>query len=436
MNHHADIDVQIKNKTIFGFLFIFLGFGSFLIWAFYAPINQGVPGYGIVRISGERKEVQSLAGGSIGSILVREGDDVIKDQIIVKLNKTQAEAQKNIVFNQWFIAYVTQVRLQAEKNNLKKISWSSFINQIAEKNNLKKYIELQEQQFTTRKSEFLSSIEIQNRNIDGLKEQLQGQVSIKENHSLQKKLLLKELEGLQLLANDGFLAKNRLLEAQRGVSQIEAQISEDISNVGKLKQDIHQGQLKIILIEQTYRKDIENEISDTSKEISALDERLKSAQFDVDHTDIKAPVSGHVVDLRIHTEGGVVSPGQHLMDIVPINAPLIIEAKFSALVLDKLIPGLKVDVHFSGLNRLETPQLEGVVKTVSADQLIDETTRQPYFNAEIHLTDLSLKELRTNNITVKPGMPADVVVVTGERTLINYLLKPLNRRVLSSLKED
>ena len=122
--------------------------------------------------------------------------------------------------------------------------------------------------------------------------------------------------------------------------------------------------------------------------------------------------------------------------IVPDKTPLIIEAKFSSLVLDKLKPGLNVELHFSGLNRVETPQLDGIVRTVSADQLIDTTTQQPYFIAEINLTDESTKKLISKNIEIRPGMPADVVVITGERTMINYLLKPFNRRVLSSLKED
>lgn len=437
-NQQQDYEPQadINKINTLGLLLLCIGFGGFLLWAFFAPLDQGIPGSGTVRISGERKEIQALTGGSIESIFVREGDSVSEKQTLVKLNKVQAEAQRDIIMTQWIIAKATQVRLQTELANKPSITWPEDLLLLSDKYKDHTYLDLQDQQFHTRKSEFESTVAILNNNLNGLKEQLQGYIDIKNSHEKQQQLLSQELEGLKGLAKDGYIARNKFLETERNSAQLMAQIAEDLSNIGKTRQLISEAQLKIILNNQTHRKEIETQLADLNKDVGSLTDRLKAAQFDVDHTEIKAPTSGQVVGLRIHTEGGVLSAGQHLMDIVPDKTPLIIEAKFSSLVLDKLKPGLNVELHFSGLNRVETPQLDGIVRTVSADQLIDTTTQQPYFIAEINLTDESTKKLISKNIEIRPGMPADVVVITGERTMINYLLKPFNRRVLSSLKED
>ena len=429
-------DTNTRKPIIFGSVLLLLGFGGFLLWAFLAPLDQGIAGSGTVRISGERKEVQALTGGAIESLKVREGDLVSEDQVLIQLSKVQAQSQLNIVMTQWSIARAIQTRLQAEQKNEKEISWPADLTKFNSDPRIKASIELQNQQFQTRKSEFESTLAILNRNLDGLKEQLNGYITIKRSHNEQLNFQHQELSGLKDLAKDGYVARNRLLEAERNAAQLTAQLAEDLSNIGKTQQLIAENQLKILLNKQTFRKEVEMQLSDISKDVNSLADRLKSAQFDFDHTEIKAPTSGQIVGLKVHTEGGVLSAGQHIMDIVPSNSNLIVEAKFSSIVLDKLKPGLKVDLHFSSLNRVETPLLEGEVRTVSADQLIDETTHQPYFVAEIVLTPKSMNDLNQHKLIVRPGMPVDVIVITGERTMMNYLLKPFSRRVLSSLKED
>ncbi|WP_316678177.1 HlyD family type I secretion periplasmic adaptor subunit [uncultured Tolumonas sp.] len=429
-------DTNTKKPIIFGLTLLLLGFGSFLLWAFIAPLDQGISGTGTVRISGERKEVQALTGGAIESLKVREGDLVSENQVLIQLSKVQAESQLNIIMTQWSIARATQIRLQAEQTNKKEISWPIELTKLNSDPRINALIELQNQQFQTRKSEFESTLAILNRNLDGLKEQLNGYITIKKSHNEQLNFQTQELMGLKDLAKDGYVARNKLLEAERNSAQLTAQLAEDLSNIGKTQQLIAETQLKILLNKQTFRKEVETQLSDVSKDVNSLADRLKSAQFEVEHTEIKSPTSGQIVGLKVHTDGGVLSAGQHIMDIVPNNSPLIVEAKFSSIVLDKLKPGLKVDLHFSSLNRVETPKLEGEVRTVSADQLIDDATRQPYFVAEITLTPKSLNDLKQKKIDIRPGMPVDAVVITGERTMINYLIKPFSRRVLSSFKED
>ncbi len=429
-------DTNTRKPIVFGSFLLLFGFGGFLLWAFLAPLDQGIAGSGTVRISGERKEVQALTGGAIESLKVREGDLVSEDQVLIQLSKVQAQSQLNIIMTQWSIARAIQTRLQAEQKNEKEISWPTDLTKFNSDPRIEASIELQNQQFQTRKSEFESTLAILNRNLDGLKEQLNGYITIKQSHNEQLNFQRQELAGLKDLAKEGYVARNRLLEAERNAAQLTAQLAEDLANIGKTQQLIAENQLKILLNKQTFRKEVEMQLSDISKDVNSLADRLKSAQFDFDHTEIKAPTSGQIVGLKVHTEGGVLSAGQHIMDIVPSNSNLIVEAKFSSIVLDKLKPGLKVDLHFSSLNRVETPLLEGEVRTVSADQLIDEATRQPYFVAEIVLTPKSMNDLNQHKLVVRPGMPVDVIVITGERTMMNYLLKPFSRRVLSSLKED
>jgi type I secretion membrane fusion protein, HlyD family len=434
-NKKNEIDVDPKKQILFGNIFLLLGFGGFLLWAVTAPLDQGVTGKGVFRISGERKEIQSVSGGLIESIFIREGDKVSKEQVLIKLSEVQAKAQMDIIATQWLIAKATQIRLQSEQNDAEAIKWTDDL--LVNSNiKIKESLKLQEQQFLTKQSEFKSAQSILKREGVGLNEQLAGLIGVNKSLLQQKELHLKKINSLSSLALDGYVAKNRVIEELKNKEELNAKIASNASDIGKIRQSISEIELKILLQKQTNRKEIESQLAEISREVNTLSEKLKSAEFDVKHTEIKAPVSGTIVDLKTHTEGGVLTPGQRVMDLVPGNSELVVEARFSSVALDKLKAGLKVNVSFPTLNRVETPIVSGVLKTVSADQLIDGHSNEPYFLTEIVLQDESLLALKNQNVVIRPGLPADVVVITGERTLFNYLIKPIKRRFNGALKED
>lgn len=430
------LDSDPSSVIRIGQITLFLGIGSFMAWACLAPLDQGVPGMGTIHISGERKEIQAFTSGVIENINVREGDKVHEGDVLIRLNKTRPQSQLNILQSQWGMSLATKNRLEAEQAGLPNIQWDPALTSLAHIANIQSAMKLQEQQFKNRNAEFNNSIDLLRSNISGLQAQIKGLNGIKNSHVTQKTKLLEEFKGLNNLSKVGYIPRNKALEAERSIAQLDANIAEDQANIGKASQQISDAKYKILLTEQSHRNEIERLLADTLKDVNALTDNLRSAQYDVTHTEIKSPSAGQVVGLKVHTLGGVLSSGQHVMDIVPSLSPLTVEAKFSPMVLDKLKTGLKVDVHFSSLNRVETPSLEGEVATVSADQLIDEITHQPYFAAEILLTAESRAKLKQHHIDIRPGMPVDVMVKTGERTMLNYLLKPFSRRVLASMKED
>ena len=175
-------------------------------------------------------------------------------------------------------------------------------------------------------------------------------------------------------------------------------------------------------------------LTDVQKDANAQADRLSALRYEFENTQIKSPIDGIVVGLNVHTVGGVIQPGFHIMDVVPRNEPMVVEAQVAPQLIDKVHPGLPVELSFPAFSHAKTPNVPGVVDTVSADRLVDERTNMPYYLVQVKVTDKGLVMLGQNQI--RPGMPASVVVKTGERTMLNYLIKPLLDRVDGAFKEQ
>lgn len=419
-----------------GLWFIAIGLGGFLLWASLAPLAQGVAGNGTVVVAGERKTVQSQSGGTIEQILVREGDHVTEGQLLIQLNSVQAQSQLDVALGQWFSAQSVEARLTAERLGLDAIRWPEAL--LARKSDprAKTDMELQSNLFDTRHAELESRLHIMQNQTDSLQEQLNSYKEIKSHLETQLSYQHKELDGLRALAAEGYVPRNRLFEAERNAAQLSAQLTAGIADIGKTRQSINESKLQALQLRQAFRIEAESQLTSTSAEASSLAERIKALEFDVNNAAIRAPVTGQVIGLAVHTEGGVIPPAQKLMDIVPKGSAWIIKAKFDPMVADRLKPGLPVNLRFSSLNSSTLPVEEGKVLTVSGDQLLDEQTHMPYFAVEVEVGSAAVSELLQHGLDVKPGMQAEVMVQTGERTFMNYLLKPLTQRLRGAMKEE
>jgi len=269
-----------------------------------------------------------------------------------------------------------------------------------------------------------------------LQQQLLGYEGVKRNYDTQMRFQQQELEGLRDLAREGYVPRNKLFEAERNAAQLAGQIASGVGDVGRTRQAINESRLKALQAQQEFRRDAETQLSEVSAEAAGYADQIRALQFEVDNGAIRAPVSGQVMDVSLHTVGGVAQAGQTLMQVVPLDAPMAITARFEPLMANKLRPGLPVHVHFTALQRVDTPTVTGTVTTVSADQLINEQTHQPYFSAKVEIPADTVASLQAAGLLVRPGMLADVTVVTGERTLMNYLMKPLRERLLAAFKEE
>ncbi|MBC9252540.1 secretion protein HlyD [Pseudomonas alcaligenes] len=430
-------DIRDATKTAkFGLWIIAIGLGGFLLWASLAPLAQGVAGQGTVVVAGERKTVQALAGGAVNDILVREGDHVQAGQLLIQLNSVQAQAQLEVALGQWFSAHSSEARLSAERHGLDSILWPDDLLARQDDPRAKRNMELQGTLFETRRAELASRQQIMQNQTASLQEQLHAYEQIKNHLDTQLEFQRKELSGLRELAAEGYVPRNRLFEAERNSAQLSAQLTSGIADIGKTRQSIAESKLQALQLQQTFRIEAESQLATTAAEASSLSERIKALEFEVSNAAIRAPVAGQVIGLAVHTEGGVIPAAQRLMDIVPEGSAWIIKAKFEPLVADRLKTGLPVNLRFSSLNSSTLPVVEGKVLTVSGDQLLDEQTHLPYFAVEVEVGADAVAKLLAHGLEVKPGMQAEVMVQTGERTFLNYLLSPLEKRIRGALKEE
>ena len=269
----------------------------------------------------------------------------------------------------------------------------------------------------------------------GLQSSAKGLEATKRAKEEQTKLLLEELKGLRELAADGYLPRNRLSEQERLLAQLSGAISEDLGNLGRTQQSIGEVRMRMVARQQEYDKEVESGLAEVQKEATSLDSRLTGLAFELANTEVRAPSEGIIVGLSIHTVGGVLAQGTPLMDVVPKDEPLRIDVQIPTMLIDKVRLGLPVDITFPAFNQRTTPQIPGEFVQVAADATTDPQGKiPPFYRGQVVVTEAGMKKLKMHEI--KAGMPTEVFIKTGERTMLNYLFKPMLDRMKSALTEE
>ena len=419
-----------------GMWVLLIGFGGFMLWAGFAPLDQGMAGTGTVVVSGEKKTVQTLVGGAVEAILVKDGDLVEPDQVLVRLNTVQSQSQLETALGQWISVRCLEARLNAERSNQSKIAWPADLLQRSNDPRVGATIEMHTRLFVTRRKELETRRQIIEHELASLASQLTGFQEIKRHQTARLAAQEKELDSFRALVSKGFISWNRVHEVERDLGEISVDLSEAISNIGRTQQAINESRLNMLQVEQVFRAEVEAQLTSVSNEVSSISERIKALEFEVESANVRAPAGGQIMDLSLHTIGGVVQAGQRLMDVVPMRSSWLVKSRFPTMAADRLKPGLPVAIRFSALQRANTPVLTGKVDTVSADQIIDTHSQLPYYQAVIKPDRHLLAEIERAGLEVKPGMEVEILVNTGERTLLNYLIKPIVERMAGSLREE
>lgn len=417
-----------------GWLIVLFGIGGALLWAIFAPLDQGVPVSGNVAVSGSRKAVQHLSGGIVDDILVKEGDVVKKGQVLVRMNGVQTLAAADISRGQYFSFRATEARLLAERDGKSAITYPADILKARTDPRVQAAMDLQNQLFASRRSAFQNEMAAVDESINGIKLQITGITESRENKKAQLGFLKEQLVGMRDLAKDGYIPRNRLLEVERQAAQVAGAISEDTGNIGRSQRQISELSMRKLQRTQEYQRDVRALLTDVRKEAESLSSRLVSQDHDVENIDVKAPVAGTVVGMNVATKGGVVSPGMKLMEVVPADDPLVVEAMVPVHLIDKVKPGLKVELIFSAFNQAKTPHIPGIVTTVSADRMVEERTGQPFYKLKAQVAPEGLK--LTKDLNIIPGMPVDLFIKTGERSMMSYMFKPFADRARSAMTEE
>ena len=428
------VDTNFGGPLRWGLIVLVLGFGGFAAWAGFAPLDAGVTAEATVQVAGNRKSVQHLEGGTVDDILVREGDLVQAGQTLIKLNRTRALAEQGVVSTQYIIAKTTEARLLAESNDAEAVEFDREL--AARFKDDPRYIgsvASQERLFRTRRDALEGEIAILRENLAGAQQQLEGLEQVQKSRKSQIAYINRELRGVRELAKEGYLPRNRMFELERDAAQLQAALSNDVVEAGRTRNQIAELKLRILQRHQDYQKEVQSQLSEIQKEATALGDRLAAIDYTVRETEIRAPIEGYVQNLSIHTVGGVIGPGTLLMEIVPTDATYLVQARVPIQSIDRVEPGLDVDIMFPALNQRTIPNIPGKVLTLSADRLVDEATNIPYYLAQVEVTPDGVERLK--NEVIRAGMPAAVLIRLGERTMLNYLLKPFIERLDRSFKE-
>ncbi len=431
-SNYVETDETIHTKL--GWWVVLAGFGGFILWASLAPLDKGVPISGSVTVASHLQAVQHQTGGIIDSILVKEGDSVKAGQVLVRMNDVQIKAQAEITRTQLHTAHAVEARLLAERDGQNEISFPTELLSLQNDLRIANSILIQSQLFTSRKLALQHEIAALEESIAGLKMQLRGLEASKSSKNQQLKFLEEQLVNLRDLATDGFVPRNRLLDLERTYTQLTGELSADTGNIGRTQRQIAELEQRRIHRQQEYQKEVRQQLSDIKREADALSSRLQGQDFELANVEVKAPVDGIVVGMNVFTEGGVIGPGFKLMDIVPSADMLVITGQVPVHLIDRVHADLPVDLIFSTLNQKKTPKIPGVVTQVSADRLTDERTGFPYFNIKAKVTPEGMKQLADQQI--RAGMPVEIFIKTGERSLMNYLFKPILDRAHSAMSEE
>ncbi|HAT4517802.1 TPA: HlyD family type I secretion periplasmic adaptor subunit [Serratia marcescens] len=426
-------DVQRYGR--FGWLTLSLGLGGFLLWALFAPLDQGVTAQGIVQVIGNSKTVQAAAAGSIAAIKVKEGEHVRAHQLLIQLNTVQAQAQVDSYRERYLTSRAMEARLLAERDGQSRVGYPENLREQAQSNpRLADILTLQEQLFSSRRTALNSELEAFRQSMAGVRFQLQGIDSAQSSRRLQLQSFREQLDNMQNLVKDGYLPRNRYLEMQRQYADVRSAQAQAQGQQGQLQQQLREGEQNIARRLADYQKEVRTQLTQTQLDIAEYRSKLTLATSDLQYTEVRSPLDGTVVGLKVFTTGGVVSTGEPLLDVVPSDRRLEIEAQLPVNLVDKVKPGLEVELMFTAFNQNTTPKVQGEVTLVSADRLIDQRTGEAYYSMKVTVSPAQIKRLGDN--TIMPGMPVSVFVRTGERSLFNYLFKPIVDRAHMSLTEE
>lgn len=432
----SSLSIEIGKVKRIGVWVLGLGLGGFFVFAAFVPLDEGVPTQGFVSIETKRKAIQHLQGGVVKDVMVSEGQTVSQDQPLIKLADEMVRANYESIRQQYFNLKIIEARLLAEQAGSTVISFDPELTQIAKLDKqLGHQFKLQTQLLQARRSSLDSSL-------GALRESSLGQRSIVEtsaqidiNRSSQLASLERDLVGIRGLVEEGYAPVSKKHELERGVSEVKSSIAENKANQIRAKQTILEIEQRQMSLRADFMREVEQSLAQIRPDIQSQTEKFKAAIQELERTEIKSPVAGQVVGLSVQTIGSVVQAGQRMMEIVPSEEQLVIETKIAPHLIDRVKVGDAVDVRFSSFS--DSPQLviPGVLHTLSSDALTDNNQNaMPYYLARVHVTEEGLKSLGSRKM--QPGMPVEIVIKTGSRTLLKYLVSPLTKRIAASMKEQ
>ncbi len=422
-----------KQIRVIGVLILVSTLGFFGVWGYFAPIDGAAMAPGVVAVKSHKKTVQHLDGGIVNQLFVKDGDIVNEGDLLLTLDGTENKAQLEIARGQFITLGAQVARLEAERDGAKNIKYPASLEDTTDER-IAEAKKTEGQLFLARKNAHEGEMAVLTQRIGQLSSKVQGYKSQKIRKEELVASYAEEAKDLKELLAEGFADKQRLRDTERNFMLNSGEVSALSSEVASSEIQIGETKLEILQLEKKFQEEVSTKLSEAQTNLYDVTQRMLATRDKVTRIDIKAPVAGRVMGMGIHTVGGVVLPGHPILDIVPQKEELIIDAKVSPLDIDRVSVGLIAEVRFTAFTQALTPVTEGKVINLSADSLIEEKTGAPYYQAHIELTPESLKKM--SHLELVPGMPVEVLIKTGERTVFEYLTKPIRNAFARAFIED
>ncbi len=408
-----------------------VGFGG---WAAFAPLNSAVMGAGVLVVESSRRDVAHLEGGIVRQIHVRDGAEVAEGDVLISLDPVRAVAALQIVRGQLDAHMVLLARLRAELTESSDLELDEEIRERARSDaSIADLIRGQTGILHARRSSLRGQVAVLRQRIQQLRSQITGFTAQERARLRQINFLQDELNGVNTLLRQGYAPRTRALALSRDLARLQGEQGEYLSTVARTQQQIGEAELQILQLEYSFKEEVAKLLQDTQNTVRELQERLIASQDIVSHLEIRAPASGVVVGSTVFTPGGVVVPGRTLMQIVPHEDSLVIEAQIAVQDVEVVHEGQVALIRFPALPQRTLPTLTGHVIQVSADRLIDERSGLAFFKVRLRPDEQSLEKIAERRLVA--GMPAEVSIATGQRTAGRYLLDPLLDAIRRAMRE-
>jgi protease secretion system membrane fusion protein len=412
------------------------GLLAVVVWAALAPLDEGVPTQALVALDTKRKTIQHQQGGIIREVLVREGDVVKEDQVLIRLEDGVVRANMEATRQRYLGLRAMESRLLAEQFDRDRIDFHPDVTAEARDPLIQRHMATQEQLWRTRRAALHADLSAIEESILGQEAMRQSYAGMIEGRRTQQRVVQEQFTNIRELVREGYAPRNQQLDLERQMAEINTALTDLQGNLARTAQVVAELRQRVQSRRQEYRKESDAQLTEVTREVQSDEGRLRALREELARTEIRSPSAGQVVGLSFQTVGGVIPPGQRVMDVVPQGEPLLLEARILPHLIDAVRPGLMTDVRFSAFAHSPHLVAEGRVVSVSGDLLTEQTPMGmvSFFLARVELTPAGMKTLGRHQI--QPGMPAEVIVKTGERTVLTYLLHPLTRRVAASMKEQ
>lgn len=416
-----------------GIIAILLGFGVLGAWAAVAKLDSAVVANGMVAVESNRKTIQHYEGGIVEAILVKEGDIVQDGDVLLRLQPIQASASVDTNASQLDTAQATEARLVAERSLANEITFPDRLKARMSLPETSKIIADQISQFKERRGTLDAEIGVLLQRIEQLKEEITGLAAVRDANKDQLDNMQAEVDKVKDLADRGFFPVNRLNAMQRNIAQLAGQYGQTVAEISKNQKSISETQFQIIQTKSKFQEDVAAQLREIRVQVAEYTEKLRVSSDVLTRNEIRAPQAGTVQNLHFHTLGGVVRQGEPILDIVPLNDAFNVRARVSPMDVNHVHPGLEAEVRFPGFKSRTAPLILGSVRNISADAMADEKNNEPYFLAIIEVKNSSLPPELQGKLTA--GMPTEVLIATGERTVVDYLVGPLTEAMRKVMRE-